>query len=143
MSVKINYKKAFKILLEKKGGQASLEFALIIPFIVLIVLIVSHIGLLIYQKNILEQASREGVRVIATTNSSREAYSCIRDFCSGLDQGRLNVSIEPDDRNLREVGDIVTVILSYKYDGLTDIITKLTGRDIFIKVKSSMRMECY
>jgi hypothetical protein len=143
MSFKNNYKKAFKILLRSKGGQASLEFALIIPFIILIVLIVSHIGLLIYQKNILEQASREGARVIATTNSSREACGYIRKFCSGLDQDRLNISIDPNNRNLREVGDIVTVILSYKYGGLTDIISKITGRDFFIKVKSSMRMECY
>jgi hypothetical protein len=143
MSVRNNYKKAYKILLRGKEGQASLEFALIIPFIILIVLIVSHIGLLIYQKNILEQASREGVRVIATTNFNQEAYSCIRKFCSGLDQDRLNISIDPNDRNLREIGDIVTVILSYKYSGLAGIISKITGKDFFIKVKSSMRMECY
>lgn len=143
MLVRNNYKKTFKILLREKRGQASVEFALIIPFIILIVLIVSHIGLLIYQKNILEQASREGARVIATTNSNQKAHSYIRRFCSGLDQDRLNISIDPSNRNLREVGDIVTVILSYKYGGLTGIISKITGKDFFIKVKSSMRMECY
>jgi len=143
MSIKNKYKKLFKILLKRKGGQASLEFALIVPFIVLIILIVSHIGLLTYQKNILEQASREGARIIATTNSSREASSCIRDVCSGLDQNRLNVIIDPNNRNLRKVGDMVTVTLSYKYSGFTNIITKFIGKDIFIKVKSNMRMECY
>jgi hypothetical protein len=140
---KNNYIKAFKRILNRKGGQASLEFALIVPFVVLIILVVSHIGLLIYQKNILEQASREGARVIATTNSIPEAYGCIRDVCSGLDQERLNISIDPGNMNLREVGDMVTVILSYKYSGFTDMIAKLTGKDIFIKAKSSMRMECY
>jgi hypothetical protein len=44
---------------------------------------------------------------------------------------------------LRKVGDIVTVTLSYKYSGFTNIITKFTGKDIFIKAKSNMRMECY
>lgn len=140
---KNNYIKDSKRILRSKGGQASLEYALIVPFIVLIILIVSHIGLLIYQKNILEQASREGARVIATTNSSLEAHSCIRDVCSGLDQERLNISIDPSNGDLREVGSMVTVILSYKYSGFTEMIAKLTGKDIFIKSKSSMRMECY
>jgi hypothetical protein len=140
---KNNYIKTFKRSLKRKGGQASLEFVLIVPFVVIIILIVSHIGLFIYQKNVLEQASREGARVIATTNSSNEAYSCIREVCSGLDQGMLDISIDPGSRNLREVGEMVTVILSYKYSGFTDMIATLTGKDIFIKAKSSMRMECH
>ncbi len=143
MSIKNKYKKNLKILLSGTGGQASLEFALIVPFIVLIILIVSHIGLLVYQKNILEQASREGVRIVATTNSNREAFSCIRDFCSSLDKERLDISIDPGDRNLRRVGDIVTVTLSYEYSGVTKIFSIFTGKDIFIKAKSNMRMECY
>ena len=143
MSIKNKYKKTLKILSNRTGGQASLEFDLIVPFKVLMILIVSHIGLLVYQKNILEQASREGVRIVATTNSSRKALSCIRDFCSGLDQERIDISIDPGDKNLRRVGDMVTVTLSYEYSGITEILTIFTGKDIFIKAKSNMRMECY
>src|SRR4030066_983776 len=76
-------------------GQASLEFILIIPLLILIVLAVSHFGLVIFQKNILEQAAREGVRVIATTNSNQEAYACIKEVCSALDQNRLEIKISP------------------------------------------------
>lgn len=143
MSIKNRYKKNFKILFGGTDGQASLEFALVVPFIVLIIIIVSHIGLFIYQKNILEQASREGARIVATTNSSHKTFNCVRDFCSGLDQDRLNISIDPEDRDSRKVGDMVTVTLSYKYSGIAKIFTVFTGKDIFIKVKSNMRMECY
>jgi hypothetical protein len=143
MSTKNKYKKDIRSILNGSGGQASLEFALVVPFIVLMIIIVSHIGLLAYQKNILEQASREGARIIATTNSSREASDCIRDFCSGLDQERLDISIDPSDRSLRRVGDMVTVTLSYEYNGITEILEIFTGKDIFIKAKSNMRMECY
>ena len=52
-------KKTLRILTGRSKGQASLEFTLIIPFMVLIILTVSRFGLLVYQKNILEQASRE------------------------------------------------------------------------------------
>lgn len=143
MSIKNKYKKNLKISLNGTGGQASLEFALIVPFIVLIILIVSHIGLFIYQKNILEQASREGARIAATTNSNRETFNCVRDFCSELDQDKLDISVDPEDKGSRKVGDMVTVTLSYKYSGVAKIFTVFAGKDIFIEVKSNMRMECY
>lgn len=143
MSGENKYKKKINILLKGTRGQASLEFALIVPFVVLIILTVSHIGMLAYQKNVLEQSAREGARVVATTNSNTEAFGCIREVCSGMEQERLDINIEPGDRNSRRVGDMVTVTLSYEYSGITEILTVFTGKDIFIKAKSNMRMECH
>lgn len=136
-------KKTLRILTGRSKGQASLEFTLIIPFLVLIILTVSHFGLLVYQKNILEQAAREGARVVATTNSSQEAYRCIREVCSSLDQDRLDIQITPGNSSSRRVGDMVEVTLSYKCTGIARLLEIFMGRDILIKVKSNMRMECY
>src|SRR4030065_2538446 len=87
-------------------GQLSLDFILILPLLILIVLAVSHFGLVIFQKNILEQAAREGVRVIATTNSNQEAYACIKEVCSNLDHSRLEIKVSPESRASRKVGDM-------------------------------------
>ena len=124
-------------------GQASLEFILIIPLLILIVLAVSHFGLMIFQKNILEQAAREGARVIATTNSDQEAYACIKEVCSGLDQNMLEIKVSPESRASRKVGDMIEVIVIYKNAGITGLQGIFSGKDSFINAKSNMRMECY
>ena len=125
------------------GGQASLEFILIIPLLILIILAVSHFGLLIYQKNILEQAAREGARVIATTNSDQEAYACIKEVCSGLDQNMLEIKVSPESRASRKVGDMIEVTVIYKNADITGLQGIFSGKDSIIKAKSNMRMECY
>src|SRR4030043_749547 len=124
-------------------GQASLEFILIIPLLILIILAVSHFGLVIYQKNILEQAAREGARVIATTNSNQEAYACIKKVCSGLDQNMLEIKVSPESGTSRKVGDIIEVIVIYKNAGITGLEGIFSGKDSFINARSNMRMECY
>jgi len=124
-------------------GQASLEFILIVPLLILIILAVSHFGLVIYQKNILEQAAREGARVIATTNSNQEAYAYIRKVCSGLDQKMLGIKISPESGASRKVGDMIEVIVIYKNADITGLQGIFSGKDSIIKAKSNMRMECY
>ncbi len=138
-----NNKKNLKISAGRIEGQASLEFTLIIPFLVLIILTVSHFGLLVYQKNILEQAAREGARVIATANSNQEAYECIRKVCSSLDRDKLDIKITPESEASRKVGDMIEVVLLYRCTGITRLLEIFSGRDISIKAKSNMRMECY
>jgi len=137
------FKRNLKKLFGRTGGQSSLEFALVVPFIVLIILTVSHIGLMVYQKNVLEQAAREGARVVATTNSNTEACRAVRQVCSGLEQDRLGIDIDPGNKNSRKVGDMITITLSYKCSGIVRIMQVLMGKDMFLKVRSNMRMECY
>ncbi len=132
-----------KSKIKDTDGQASLEFALIIPLLIIVVLIVSQLGYLVYVQNVLVQAAREGTRVISTTNSNRMAFNRIGQICSRLDKNRLKIKIDPGSSTGREVGDVVTVNLSYKYSGVTNLINLLIGRDIFINTDSSMRMECY
>lgn len=132
-----------KFKIKSTDGQASLEFALIIPLLIIVVLIVSQLGYLVYVQNVLVQAAREGARVISTTNSNHMAFDRIGQICSRLDRDRLKIKIDPGSITDREVGDIVTVNLLYKYSGVTNLINLLIGRDIFVNTDSSMRMECY
>jgi len=126
-----------------KHGQAALEFTLIIPILILVILAVSQLGYTIYTKNVLEQAAREGVRVISTTNSNQKANEQVSKVCSMLDKNRLNVKITPGGRASRKVGDIVTIGLTFRCGGFANLIRMLTSKDILIHVESSMRMECY
>ena len=94
-------------------GQASLEFALVIPILILVILIVSQLGYLVYIQNLLQQAAREGARILTTTNSEEKAGKQIVNICSNLDKNLLNVEIDPSGDIKRGVGNIVTVNLTY------------------------------
>jgi hypothetical protein len=143
MSVENKNKKVLKILAGGKRGQASLEFILVIPFLILIIMAVSHLGLLIYRQNILEQAAREGARIVATTNSNQDARACIEEICSNFERSRLNIRIIPQDRASRKVGDMVEVIVSYEAGNSKFLPEIFNARGSIIKAKSIMRMECY
>ncbi len=132
-----------KFKIKKDNGQAALEFTLVIPILVIMILVVSQLGHVVYLKNILEQAAREGVRVISTTNSNHKACEQIKKICSALDQDRLSIKISPVAGAHRKIGDVATVGLTFRCGGFASLIRMLTGKDILINVESSMRMECY
>lgn len=133
----------YRLFKKNKTGQASLEFALVIPILILVIFIVSQLGYLVYLQNVLEQAAREGARILSTTNSDSRANNQIERICPNLDKDKLNIEISPPESNQREVGDIVAVTITYDYGGISNFIRFLMQKDIYLRRSSSMRMECY
>jgi hypothetical protein len=123
-------------------GQASVEFVLILPLLVIIVLVMSQLGYCTYLKNILEHAASEAARVVATTNSENLAYGQVYEICSGLDTSNLDMSISPSSGAERTTGDFFTVKLSYKNAGIFNFISKTLKKDLLIESVCVMRMEC-
>lgn len=123
-------------------GQASVEFVLLLPVLVIIVLAVSQIGYCTYLKNVLEHAAGEAARVVATTNSENLAYGQVYDMCSGLNTENLDISINPSSGAGRITGDFFTVRLSYKNAGIYNFISKALKKDFLIESVCVMRMEC-
>ena len=123
-------------------GQASVEFVLLLPILVIIVLAVSQLGYCTYLKNVLEHAASEAARVVATTNSENLAYKQVYDICSGLNNDNLDIRISPSSGNGRITGDFFTVRLSYKNAGIFNFISKALKKDLLIESVCVMRMEC-
>jgi hypothetical protein len=123
-------------------GQASVEFVLVLPVLLIIVLAVSQLGYLTYLKNVLEHAASEAARVVATTNSENLAYSHVYGICSGLDTDGLDISISPSAGAERKTGDFFTLRLSYKSAGIFNFISNALKKDILIESVCVMRMEC-
>lgn len=125
-------------------GQATLEFVLLIPVIIIAILIVSQSGQMVYRKNILQQAAREGVRVVSTTNSNKMAIQAVIKVCGSKEGGVPDIIIQPNNEGERKLGDIVTISLidTSSYGALWSIISATVGKKIFLKGESSMRMEC-
>ncbi len=131
-----------KYMASGSKAQASIEFILVIPILIIVILIVSQLGHYVYLQNVLEQAAREGARIISTTNSDNDARNQISGICKTLEKDKINIEIQPDNRHERKVGDNVRVTISYQHGGIANIFNFLTGNDYLIKSSSTMRMEC-
>ena len=133
-----------RLLFWAREGQATLEFVLLIPVIILAILVVSQSGQMVYRKNILQQAAREGVRVVSTTNSNKMAIQAVIKVCGSREGAVPDIIIQPNNEGERRLGDIVTVSLTdnSSYSGFWSIIYDAVGKKIFLKGESSMRMEC-
>ncbi len=134
----------FRTSLRANEGQATLEFVLLIPVIIIAILVVSQSGQMVYRKNILQQAAREGVRVVSTTNSNKMAIQAVIKVCGSKNNIIPDIKIEPGNESERKLGDIVTISLidTSEQGALWSIVSTTIGKKILLKADSSMRMEC-
>jgi uncharacterized protein (UPF0333 family) len=128
-----------KRICKNQKGQSTLEFVMILPFLIIIILAASQIGFTVYQKNIIQQASREAARIISTTNDNNLAIATIKRLC-GKDS---EIIIEPASASNRGVGDMVTVYISQSPGGILKTMEKILGNGVTVRAGTSMRMECY
>jgi len=137
-------KKEIKIskLFFNDNGQSTVEFILLIPFLIFTCLAVFQLGYVIYVQNNINQLSREAARVITTTNSNSLCAKIIKDGNNLYKDLDLRVSISPDCENDRKVGDIVKIGIKINYEGFGGLIESILGRPIIIYSESNMRMEC-
>ena len=119
-------------------GQSTLEFAMVVPVIFILVLAASQTGLMVYSMMQMQQASREAARILSTTNDDEMAIKAVKTICGG----DAEIVIEPGEKSSRKLGDMVTVRVFGKPGGFTAIINWLTGKRIVLDSKASMRMEC-
>lgn len=102
-----------------------LEFALVLPLLILFVLGVFDLGYAVFLKNMLSNASREGARVgIIKTNSDFTIRTRVRAASPGLNLPDPQIRIEPPTRIFNSP---ITVTVTYTYTPLTPVIGGITG----------------
>jgi Flp pilus assembly protein TadG len=128
-------------------GQDLVEYALMVPIVLLIVVMIFDLGRVTYAYSVLYNAAREGTRYASvhfedTANRTAEVTNYIQTRIPGLESSDLNVDvvwvavsdpIEPDR---------VTITLTYPYDPLTPVIAEILGADPFVLgTRSTMNLE--
>jgi Flp pilus assembly protein TadG len=78
--------------MRREEGQELVEYALVLPILLLLVLGLMQVGVLLYQYNTLANAAREGARYAVThPGDSGGINTAARRMTSGLDQAALHV----------------------------------------------------
>ena len=119
-----------------KMGQTLIEFALIIPLFILMVMFIFDVGRAVYNYSVLYNAVREGARVAAVGESS---VAVIKGIVVGKAFG---VNINASNVAVNWSGNLVTVTANYAYNPITPLISAfMPGGDLDLHVETSMRLE--
>lgn len=116
-------------------GQATVEAALVLPFVALLLLAVVQVGILVRAQVLVTHAAREAARAAAVDPDPSAAVDAA-EHASSLDATRMRVDVEG--RGLR--GSHVTVRVTY--DAPTDVplIGGLIG-EVHLEGEATMRVE--
>ena len=133
---------------KSQKGAAAVEFALVLPMLVMLAFGIIEFSLLLYDKAVITNASREGARAGIVSQSPRvddaEIIAVVDHYCAAH-----LISFKPGAvpgttvaRTGTGFGDELTVNVSYAYDFLVlpKFVTTLTG-SLNLIATSVMRME--
>jgi Flp pilus assembly protein TadG len=117
------------------AGQASVELALLLPVVVILLLAVLQVGLLARDVVLVTHASREAARA-AATDPDPGAAGLAAASSSGLDADRLHVVVQ----GRGGAGSRVRVEVTYRAETRVPLVGALVG-DRTIRATATMRVE--
>ena len=118
-----------KIFQDKERGVAVVEFALVVPLLLLILFGIIEFGILFYDKAVITNASREAARewIVFRPDSEKLSKSELESIVDNYTSNRLislsgtpslTVKTEPADPTDFETGDELALTVEYPYDFL-------------------------
>jgi Flp pilus assembly protein TadG len=116
-------------------GQATVELALALPLVVLLVLAIVQVGLVVRASVLVTHVAREGARAAAVDADPGAARAAVVD-ASSLEPDRLAVAV----RGRGGPGTDVTVTVSYLMVTDVPIVGALVG-DVTLSASATMRVE--
>jgi Flp pilus assembly protein TadG len=114
-----------------EDGAVAVEFALLLPLLVALLLGIMEFGLLYNAQITLTNAAREGVRTVAIENDQAAARNHVRAAAIVLDPAVSNTDIGFSPTGTCVAGVTATVTITYHYSYLTGFFgdgLTLTGR---------------
>jgi len=127
-------------VLKNEKGQAMVEFALILPILLLLVMGIAEFGMIFNSYLSVQNATREGARIGIVGATDLEIEERILATSPSLKQERMAITIEPGS-NTRISGETLRVLVNYDYQMVVPFISILFGGNINLSGESSMRIE--
>ena len=135
-----------KIIPFDQKGAAAVEFAIILPLLVMLLFGIIEFGIILYDKAMITNASREGARAGIVFDpdgiSDDEIRSVVNNYCSSYlitfgEDSTIGIIITRD-----SVTGNLTVNVTYTYDFLVlpNFVTGIVG-NMNLAAQTTMRME--
>lgn len=118
-----------------ESGQATVELALLLPVILMLVLAVLQVGLVARDQVLVTNAAREAARAAAVDGRAGAALDAAR-RSGPLDPAELRVDVGPRG----PVGSTVRVVVRYRSVTDAPLVGPLVG-DVELRADATMRVE--
>lgn len=122
---------------ERERGSATVEFALVLPLVLLMALALVQVGLLVKDQVVVEEAARAGAREAAVTTDDQEARDVAVAAAVSLDADEVDVSVDREGG----AGSAVTVTVVYHAGIDIPLISWLFPDSVDISGVATMRQE--
>jgi Flp pilus assembly protein TadG len=100
-----------------RRGSAVVEFAVIAPFLILLLFGMIDVGRAIMVQNLLTNAARDGARAaILDGTTVADVQSLVQSYLAGSSVPGATVNVTPDPLTSAEIGDPVTVSVQIPFD---------------------------
>ena len=126
--------------LRNQNGQSLVEFAIILPIILLLVMGILQFGMMLNSYLAIQNAAREGARAGVVGSTDTEIRNLIISTSPVLEPVNLNVNVTPGEAE-RKSGDTLTVNVTYNYKLIVPIINSLFSSGVVLRGQTSMRIE--
>lgn len=126
--------------LKNQKGQALVEFAIVLPILLMLVMGIIQFGMMLNSYLAIENASREGARAGIVGSTDAEIETLIISTSPSLNPADLTVILTPSETNRRS-GDTLTVTVTYNYKFNIPIISSIFDNGKIITGQTSMRIE--
>ena len=118
-------------------GSAAVEFALLLPILLLVLLALVQVGAVARDQLVLTQASRAGAREAAVDGSVEAVHEAVRSAAVGLDAERVSVAVVWSGAR----GTPVTVSLTYDVPIASPLAGWLLPETVTLRSSATMRRE--
>jgi hypothetical protein len=118
-------------------GSAAVEFALLLPILLLVLLGLVQVGVMATDQLLVVQASRAGAREASVQASVEAVDAAARSAAAGLDESRLDVEATWGAAR----GDPVTVIVAYEMPVSPLLAGWLLPESVTLHSEATMRRE--
>lgn len=121
-------------------GQATVELALVVPVLLLILFGIMEFGRIFSSYLIVTNAAREGARWAAVGADDTAIVEQVENAAAGLDLSRLTVTITPAAGG-RVSGVQATVTVDYAVDLVTPVLSGIAPNPFPLTAQATMRVE--
>lgn len=133
-----------KIIRRSQQAQSLVEFALILPLLLLILVMIFDLGRAVYYYSVIHNAARDGARWGIIDNTA--GIGCVTPDTAGIEAAvrARAVGLNPGDLTVSSscVGSKIRVNVTYDFEPVTPLVSSfLDGGMITLESTSSMNVE--
>lgn len=127
-------------MIKGQKGQSLVEFALVLPLLLLLICGIVDAGRLLFAYESLNMTAQEAVRLSGLGRTDAEVTAYARNHVRVGDGSHMNVQFTPTDPKGRMSGQDVTVTLTYSLPLITPLISSIMPTPV-LSASSTIRVE--